>query len=230
MRNLNSATGRAHRRAPTSQRRFAWVGLITILTLLLSFFPQVVPGAPVSTAEAHNLNASAVYVYFDPNTQAYLDGLIASNTRPVGTPLLVGGEELGIILKAIPDEGTTTGVGGYTTFYVPNGLQVIDAAYIMPGDLNADGITGFDKVPMKGQAQMPIVGAGGGPTVSLVGITRGPNILSVTSPIVGRRERQPGHAARRLRRHRYLLFHRAGDRIWQLLPWRPRAVGGEPHE
>ena len=200
MRNLNSATGRAHRRAPTSQRRFAWVGLITILTLLLSFFPQVVPGAPVSTAEAHNLNASAVYVYFDPNTQAYLDGLIASNTRPVGTPLLIGGEELGIILKAIPDEGTTTGVGGYTTFYVPNGLQVIDAAYIMPGDLNAlDGITGFDKVPMKGQAQMPIVGAGGGPTVSLVGITRGPQHPGRDQPHRHGCQHEPGHAARRVR-------------------------------
>ena len=84
----------------------------------------------------------------------------------------------------MPDEGTTTGVGGYTTFYMPNGVQVVDAAFLMPGDLIADGITGFDKVPTKGQAQMPIVGAGGGPTVSLVGITRGPNILGVTSPIV----------------------------------------------
>ena len=74
--------------------------------------------------------------------------------------MLQPGDELGIIIKAVPDEGTTTGVGGYTTFYVPNGVQVVDAAYIMPGDLHADGITGFDKVPMKGQAQMPSVGAG----------------------------------------------------------------------
>ena len=188
MRNLNSTAGRAHRRAPTSQRRFAWVGLLTVFTLLLSLFPQVIPGAPVPTASAHNLDASAVYVYFDPNTQAYLDGLIALGSapggRPVGQPLLRPGDELGIILKAIPLDGTTTGVGGYTTFYVPNGVQVVDAAYIMPGDLNADGITGYDKVPMKGQAQMPIVGAGGGPTTSLVGISRGPNILGVTSPIV----------------------------------------------
>ena len=219
MRNLNSATGRAHRRAPTSQRRFAWVGLITILTLLLSFFPQVVPGAPVPTASAHNLNASAVYVYFDPNTQAYLDGLIATGQRPVGQPLLrggVNGDELGIIIKAMPDVGTTTGVGGYTTFYVPNGVQVIDAAYIMPGDLIADGITGFDKVPMKGQAQMPIVGAGGDPTVSLVGITPRSQHPGRDQPDRHRCQHQPGHAARRVRRHRHLLFHRAGDRLRHL--------------
>ena len=37
---------------------------------------------PVPTASAHNLNASVVYVYFDPNTQAYLDGLIATNQTP----------------------------------------------------------------------------------------------------------------------------------------------------
>ncbi len=161
-------SSRAHRRASKFQRRMTWTGLVTILSLIVSMFPQVV-GLPVPTASAHNLDASAVYVYFDPNTQAYLDNLIATNQRPVGQPLLRPGDELGLIIKAIPLDGTTTGVGGYTTFYVPNGVQVVDAAYIMPGDLVADGITGWDKVPMKGQAQMPIVGAGGDSTVSLVG-------------------------------------------------------------
>ena len=183
MSSMMTTPRRAHRRAPTAQRRLTWVGLITIFTMLLSLFPQVV-GMPVPTASAHNLDASAIYVYFDPNTQAYLDNLITTNQRPAGQPLLRPGDELGLIIKAIPLDGTTTGVGGYTTFYVPNGVQVVDAAYIMPGDLIADGITGYDKVPMKGQAQMPIVGAGGDPTVSLVGISRGPNILGVTSPIV----------------------------------------------
>ena len=183
MSSSTTVSSHAHRRASKLQRRMTWTGLLTILSLIVSLFPQVV-GSPMPTASAHNLNASVVYVYFDANTQAYLDGLIATNQRPAGTPLLQPGDELGIIIKAVPDEGTTTGVGGYSTFYVPNGVQVVDAAYIMPGDLIADGITGFDKVPMKGQAQMPIVGAGGDPTVSLVGITRGPNILGVTSPIV----------------------------------------------
>jgi len=118
-----------------------------------------------------------VYVYFDPDTQSFLDGRIAGGWTP-GTPLLQVGDELGMIIKIVPDLGTTTGVGGYTTFYVPNGLQVLDAAFLLPGSNPADGITDWDKVPAKGQARMPAVGAGGGPTVSLVGITRGPNILA----------------------------------------------------
>ncbi len=84
MRNLNFAAGHTRRRVPTSQRRVAWVGLMTIFTLLLSLFPQVVPGTPVPTASAHNLDACAVYVYFDPDTQAYLDGLIALGSAPGG--------------------------------------------------------------------------------------------------------------------------------------------------
>lgn len=167
----------------TAHRRLI-VTIAMLAAIAMNFLPQAIPGVDVPTALAHNLNADAVYIYFDPDTQTYLDGLIATNQRPVGTPLLQPGDELGLIIKAVPLDGTTTGVGGYTTFYVPNGVQVVDAAYLMPGDLNADGITGYDKVPMKGQAQMPIVGAGGGPTVSLVGISRGPNILGVTSPIV----------------------------------------------
>jgi uncharacterized repeat protein (TIGR01451 family) len=167
-----------------AQRRFAWIAAVTVLALLMNLGQGILPGTTAPAASAHNLNASVVYVYFDPDTQAYLDNLIATNQRPIGQPLLRVGDELGLIIKAVPDLGTTTGVGGYTTFYIPNGVQVIDAAYIMPGDLIADGITGFDKVPMKGQAQMPAVGAGGESTVSLVGITRGPNILGVTSPIV----------------------------------------------
>ncbi len=176
------------RRARSFQRRMAWTGIVTILALLISLFPQVA-GLPVPTAEAHNLNASVVYVFFDPDTQAMLDARIAGGWVP-GTPLLqdasspLGPDELGIIIKIVPDEGTTTGVGGYTTFYVPDGLQVLDAAFLLPGSNPADGITDWDKVPAKGQARMPAVGAGGEPTVSLVGITRGPNILGVTSPIV----------------------------------------------
>ncbi len=176
-----------HRTVRPSRRELI-VTIATVLAMVLSFVPALIPGAKTPEASAHNLNASAVYVFFDPDTQAWLDAKIALGNapggRPVGQPLLRAGDELGMIIKAVPDLGTQTGVGGYTTFYVPNGLQVEDAAYIMPGDLFSDGITGWDKVPMKGQARMPIVGAGGDPTVSLVGITRGPNILGVTSPVV----------------------------------------------
>ena len=193
MSSSTTVSSHAHRRASKLQRRMTWTGLLTILSLIVSLFPQVV-GSPMPTASAHNLNASVVYVYFDANTQTYLDGLIATNQRPAGTPLLQPGDELGIIIKAVPDEGTTTGVGGYTTFYMPNGVQVVDAAYIMPGDLIADGITGFDKVPMKGQAQMPIVGAGGESDRQPGGHHPRPQHPGRDQPDRDRGEHQPGHA------------------------------------
>lgn len=164
-----------------SKRNWFWqhVRWVVILALIVTALAQL-----SGSASAHNLNASAVYVFFDPDTQAMLDARIESPTWTPPTPLLLNGDELGLIIKIVPDAGTTTGVGGYTTFYIPDGLQVLDAAFLMPGNNPADGITGYDRISTKGQAQMPAVGAGGEPTVSLVGITRGPNILGVTSPIV----------------------------------------------
>jgi len=75
-------------------------------------------------------------------------------------------------------------VGGYTTFYVPDGAQVVDAAFLMP-----NGSGGYDRVDAKGQALIPNVGAGGGPTVNLATLglptlNRGPNIVGVTAPLV----------------------------------------------
>ncbi|MBW7885427.1 MAG: hypothetical protein H3C34_22915, partial [Caldilineaceae bacterium] len=146
--------------------------------------PSLLPGLSTKTASGHNLDASAVYAYLDPDTQAMLDARINSPGWTPPASLLLAGDELGLVIKAVPDNGTAMGVGGYTTFYVPNGLQVLDAAYLVPGNDPSDGITGYDKAPMKGQALMPAVGAGGDATVSLTGIVRGPNILGVTSPIV----------------------------------------------
>jgi uncharacterized repeat protein (TIGR01451 family) len=173
-----------HFRLPQKKtRRSIALNLALLIALILNLFPTFVPGGEMPTASAHNLNSSVVYAFFDPTTQKLLDDRIAGGWTP-GTPLLQPNDELGIVIKTVPDSGTTTGVGGYTTFYVPNGVQVVDAAFIMPGDFINDGILGWDKVPTKGQAQMPIVGAGGESTVSLVGVTRGPNVLGVTSPIV----------------------------------------------
>ena len=113
------------------------------LTLVLSVMLLLLVNLSGS-AIAHNLDASAVYVYFDPDTQAMLDARIEAPTWTPPTPLLLNGDDLGLIIKITPDNGTRTGVGGYTTFYVPNGLQVLDAAYIMPGSDASDGITGYD--------------------------------------------------------------------------------------
>ncbi|MEZ4583137.1 MAG: hypothetical protein R3A10_16135 [Caldilineaceae bacterium] len=107
-----------------------------------------------------------------------MDARIAGGWVP-GTPLLQINIEIGLIIKVIPTDGTDTGVGGYVNFYVPDGVEVIDAAYVIP-----DGSGGYADIPMKGQAPMPAVGAGGDPTPNLVGITRGPNILGTTSKIV----------------------------------------------
>ena len=70
MSSSTTVSSHAHRRASKLQRRMTWTGLLTILSLIVSLFPQVV-GSPMPTASAHNLNASVVYVYFDANTQAY---------------------------------------------------------------------------------------------------------------------------------------------------------------
>lgn len=138
---------------------------------------------PPARAVAHNLDATDAYIVFDAETQAALDARVAGGWVP-GTPLIQDGDEIGLVLKAIPDNGTATGVGGYVTFYLPNGVQVMDAAFLKPGNDASDGMAGFDRIPAKGQALMPNVGVGGGPTVSLVGLTRGPNIAGVTASLV----------------------------------------------
>ncbi|HSN73505.1 MAG TPA: SdrD B-like domain-containing protein, partial [Anaerolineae bacterium] len=164
--------------------------LSMILALVLSIVPQALPGVETPTAEAHNLQTKMVYMFPDPDTQAFLDARIAGTLSEVPpyagppNPLLRVGDELGIIIKVVPRDGTTTGVGGHVDFYVPNGVQVIDAAYLLPGDADPlDGITGYDKVPMKGQS---LIATGAGPigakaTAQLAGLTGTyTNILGVT--------------------------------------------------
>lgn len=61
MHNISPLADRAHKRAAMSQRRFAWVGLLTILTLILSFFPQVTASAAgLPTQDRSAPSASAV--------------------------------------------------------------------------------------------------------------------------------------------------------------------------
>ncbi|MBT8115690.1 MAG: hypothetical protein KJP04_09920, partial [Arenicella sp.] len=117
--------------------------------------------ASTTSVESHNLQTRMVYMFLDPDTQQFLDARIDGG-HPPGTPLLMNGDELGIIVKVIPSDGTNTGVGGHVTFYVPNGTEVIEAGYLLPGDNDpSDDITGYDKVPMKGQSLITVgVGAG----------------------------------------------------------------------
>jgi hypothetical protein len=161
-----------------AQRRFAWVAIATVLALLLNLGQGLLPGTTAPTASAHNLQTRMVYMFFDPDAQACLDARIEGTPLPagcaplppgwqVGDPLLQVGDELGVIIKVVPRDGTTTGVGGHVDFYVPNGVQVVDVGYVVP-----DGEGGYDKVAMKGQSPIAI---GAGPvgaktTAQLVGL------------------------------------------------------------
>ncbi len=167
-----------------TRRRLALVSIATILSLLLSMFPQVA-GLPMPAASAHNLQTRMVYMFMDPATQQMLDDRMAAPSWTPPDPLLQAGDELGIIIKVIPRDGTTTGVGGHVDFYVPNGLQVMDAAYLVP-----DGTGGYLQTAMKGQSPIAI---GAGPigakaTTQLIGwgaLLDSPNgILNDVAPVV----------------------------------------------
>lgn len=139
-----------------------------ILALILSILPQALPGVETPTAEAHNLQTRMVYTFFDPETRQLLDTRMADPGWAPPTPLLQVGDELGVIIKVVPRDGTTTGVGGHIDFYVPNGVQVVDVGYVVP-----DGLGGFVKVAMKGQSPIAIGAGPIGPktTAQLVGLT-----------------------------------------------------------
>ena len=199
-------------RASHPRRKPVALYVAIILAMVLSLAPQVIPGVQTPTAEAHNLQTKMVYMFFDPNTQTMLDTRIASPGWTPPTPLLQVNDELGIIIKVVPKDGTATGVGGHVDFYVPNGTTVIDAAYLLPGDANpGDGISGYDKVPMKGQSLI----------ADRRRADRRQDHHPADRPGDGRPERAglldrsgrgrhgpaPRHHRRRLRRHRHLLLH-----------------------
>ena len=150
--------------------------LISVMLLLATFQLILHP----LDALAHNLQTRMAYMYLDEATQACIDARIANAPVPngcqalssawtPGTPVLKTDDELGIITKVVPDpSGTTTGVGGHIDFYVPNGVQVVDVAYMVP-----DGSGNLVKAPMKGQAPIAV---GAGPigakiTAELAGLT-----------------------------------------------------------
>ena len=92
------------------------------------------------TIYAHNLQTKMVYMFFDPTTQACLDARIDGTALPAGCqaypgwapgqPLLKVDDDLGLVIKVVPRDGTTTGVGGHVDFYVPNGVEVTDVGYL----------------------------------------------------------------------------------------------------
>lgn len=181
--NLNKThSGRHYFR---SARRLAWLNIAIILTVLFSFFQGMIPGNLrnlTKTALAHNLQTEMVNMFLDSATQALLDGKVAGGWTP-GTPILTPGDTVGLYIKVIPRETTTTGVGGHVDFYIPDGTTVLDAAYVVP-----DGSGGYIEVGMKGQSP---IATGDGPigaksTSQLIGMPAvGPNINGITAnPVV----------------------------------------------
>ena len=78
-------------------------------------------------AQAHNLDQRDTRISFDQPTLAMMAARAAA-----GQSLLQAGDVIGIVLKSTPGPGTLTGAGGYLTFYIPTGTQVMGADYGAP--------------------------------------------------------------------------------------------------
>ncbi|MCW5849559.1 MAG: DNRLRE domain-containing protein, partial [Anaerolineae bacterium] len=149
---------------------------VAVLAILLPFLGRLSDDT-TPVALAHNLDQRMNWIQYDAATRAVFDARIAANDLP----LVRVGDEVGMIIKVTPTDGTNTGAGGYVTFYVPNGAQVVDAAY-----LTSDGSGGFNRAPMKGQSIEPL---GDGPigakvTTALIGLNLGPNVNGQSSSAV----------------------------------------------
>jgi uncharacterized repeat protein (TIGR01451 family) len=99
---------------------------------------------------AHNLDTTATSISFE---QAFIQTMSNRAVSEPNQPLIRNNDEFWVILKTTPGPGTTTGVGGYQTFYVPTGAVVTDAAYVFP---DSSQPSGFRNIPMKGQSPIAI--------------------------------------------------------------------------
>lgn len=157
-RDVVAAIPRALARAGTSLRSLA-----RSLCLGLAFV------ASVSTSLGHNLDQHADYIGFDQDT------LLRMQTRQAnGEALIQEGDIVGLVIKATPTVGTPTGAGGYSTFLIPVGSQVVGAQY---GRVDQSGK--FVTIPMKGQSILALGdgSVGAKAQISLKGLELGPNIL-----------------------------------------------------
>ena len=123
----------------------------------------------VSPAAAHNLDQRADYIGFDHDTLKTMQ-----KRQARGEPLIREGDVVGLVLKATPTVGTPTGAGGYSTFFVPVGSQVVGAHY---GRVDSSGK--FVPLPMKGQSILALGdgSVGAKSQIALKGLELGPNIL-----------------------------------------------------
>ena len=94
----------------TGRRRFGIIGF---------FF-----GLLAAAASGHNLDMRTDYLGYDQDTLNMLQARAAA-----GQILLQPGDTVGLVMKATPNSGTPTGAGGYSTFFIPVGTQLMKADY-----------------------------------------------------------------------------------------------------
>lgn len=126
-----------------------------------------------SSALGHNLDQKANYLGFDQETLA-----LFQSRSGTGQPLYQVGDTIGLVLKATPVDGTPTGAGGFSTFFVPIGTQVVNVEY---GYLDVS--KAFVPLPVKGQSPLAIGDGGRGSetTSELIGLQLGPNVNGQTA-------------------------------------------------
>ena len=101
--------------------------------------------------QAHNLDTISTSLQFAKDYIATM-----ATRAAVKEPLIRVGDEFWVVAENTPGPGTATGVGGYATFYLPAGYQVVDAAYVLPSSTDPRG---FVPTAIKGQSTIAI-GAG----------------------------------------------------------------------
>ena len=140
------------------------------------FFVILMFGMFVRNAFCHNLDNKMTFLTFDQETLTRIETRALNNEQ-----LLQADDIIGVVLKTTPGVGEPLGAGGYMTFYIPEGTQVVDGFYGYP-----DGTGEIQRLPMKGAAEIS-TGIGGqavGDTDGLIGLDLGPNVLGVTEATV----------------------------------------------
>ena len=152
-------------RRSVSLTGWGWLCVYALLVMMVTIRSQ-----------AHNLDMRTDYLGFDKET---LD--MCSARSAAGQALIQPGDTIGLVMKATPNLGTPTGAGGYSTFFVPVGSQVVNAEY---GRLDSTGA--FVPMAVKGQSILALGdGARGAKkTTGLIGLTLGPNINGQTASAV----------------------------------------------
>ncbi len=136
-------------------RRTGRLGLFPRLTAAFLAATMLTNGP---TAQAHNLDQRDTQIAFD---DAFVQ--VMSTRASLNQPLVQINDEFWVVLKSTPGPGTDTGVGGYLTFYVPDGVQVVGAVYMAPTPGTAGSASApanFTPIPIKGQS---IIAIGSGP-------------------------------------------------------------------